>query len=68
MWVVEAEDRKKEGIYTYLVDAPIDADEQKVLLAAYAKHGQLYAMGEVPALLGLESQAFWQEVTEWVSD
>jgi hypothetical protein len=68
MWVVEAEDRKGEGVYTYLVDAPEDADRETVLVCAYAKHGVLHAEGDVPTLLGPKSQAFWQEVTPWSGD
>lgn len=65
MWVVEAVGEDSEGTFTYLVDAPQDATPMAVACCAYAKHGQLHAVGLVPELLGPIHQAFWQEVTQY---
>jgi len=63
MWVVEAEGEVNE--YTYLVDAPEDADPMTVACCAYAQHGILYRKSQVQELLGPIHVARWQEVVEW---
>jgi hypothetical protein len=63
MWVVEA--NGEESTYTYLVDAPEEADPMSVACCAYAQHGQLHKSGRVPELLGPLHVARWQEAIKW---
>lgn len=65
MWVVDAQADGDAGTYTYLVDAPEDANEESVACCAYAKHGQLHREGLVDRLLGPVWFAYWQETVEW---
>jgi len=66
MWVVEAQAESGNGTYTYLVDAPQDADPMQVACCAYAQHGILFFdEGAVAEKLGPIHQAYWQEVTTW---
>lgn len=65
MWVVEAVAVDGVGYYTYLVDAPEDADENSVATCAYAKHGMLYRDGKVDQYLGPSWMAFWQQTVDY---
>ena len=65
MWVVEAVGEDGAGTYTYLVDAPEDAEPRDVACCAYSQHGQLKTDGMVSEWLGPIHQAYWQEVTQW---
>lgn len=67
MWVVNAL-AESGASYTYLVDAPMEADPESVACCAYARHGQLKVKGLVPEYLTGLHGAYWQEVTQWVKD
>jgi hypothetical protein len=65
MWCVDALSEDGSGTYTYLVNAPQDADEESVAVCAYAQHGILHREGLVEHLLGETWFAFWKEAVEW---
>lgn len=65
MWCVDAWSECESGVYTYLVDAPQDADEESVAVCAYAKHGELLRQGLVEFPLGETYYAFWKEAVEY---
>jgi hypothetical protein len=65
MWGVDAGSECGSGVYTYLVDAPKDADEESVAVSAYAKHGQLLRDHMVEYPLGEVWAAFWRDTVTW---
>lgn len=65
MWCVDAWSEDESGVYTYLVDAPQDADEESVAVCAYAKHGELLRAKLVAHALGETWFAFWKEALEY---
>jgi hypothetical protein len=67
MWVVEAIGEETGSTFTYLVDAPMEADSVSVACCAYAKHGQLHSEYLVTELLGEQYVAYWQEEVEWAA-
>lgn len=66
MWLVEAEGDTYN--FTYLVNAPEDADPMMVACSAYAQHGILHREGRVPELLGPIHMARWMAVVEYTEE